>query len=386
MFKLYALALITSFAGVANAHFRLLYPEPRGPFVSDQEPNFCGGYTNVTPNRTAFPISGGFYSIRTGHGGTIGVMVSTVQNPNNFDNFSSASGEPQFVNAFQSSPDAGVLCFPLDFSQSNITGVRDGANVTVQVVVAGSDGSLYQCADLTLSSNATTSFTCANETTSSHDSGSNSSSTAGGSSDSSNNNSGLGRASTLSAYAAGAMAVVGIMAATTLNTMRLALQTLLFAALAGLASAHFQLQFPAPRGAFVEDQEPTFCGKHPHWFGVLVSTAANPTSFDNFSQALPFTQLTGEGAFCLPLNFATSNVTGLSEGQNVTIQIQFDGGDSPLFQCADVTLTNNASLSSVSCTNATQQGTNGGVSAHHDTLGITPMLLAVFLMISGWTL
>lgn len=75
---------------------------------------------------------------------TVGVMVSTVQNPNNFDNFSSASGEPQFVNAFQSSPDAGVLCFPLDFSQSNITGVRDGANVTVQVVVAGSDGSLYQ--------------------------------------------------------------------------------------------------------------------------------------------------------------------------------------------------------------------------------------------------
>ncbi len=66
--------------------------------------------------------------------------------------------------------------------------------------------------------------------------------------------------------------------------------------------------------------------------GVLVSTVANPTSFDNFSQALPFTQLTGEGAFCLPLNFATSNVTGLSEGQNVTIQIQFDGGDSPLFQ------------------------------------------------------
>lgn len=42
MFKLYALALIASFAGVANAHFRLLYPEPRGPFVSDQEPNFCG--------------------------------------------------------------------------------------------------------------------------------------------------------------------------------------------------------------------------------------------------------------------------------------------------------------------------------------------------------
>lgn len=49
------------------------------------------------------------------------------------------------------------------------------------------------------------------------------------------------------------------------HTMRLALQTLLFAALAGLASAHFQLQFPAPRGAFDEDQEPTFCGRLYHY-------------------------------------------------------------------------------------------------------------------------
>lgn len=29
---------------------------------------------------------------------------------------------------------------------------------------------------------------------------------------------------------------------------------------AGLAAAHFQMQFPIPRGPFVEDDEPTFCG------------------------------------------------------------------------------------------------------------------------------
>ncbi len=35
----------------------------------------------------------------------------------------------------------------------------------------------------------------------------------------------------------------------------------LFAAVfASVASAHFQLQFPDPRGAFNEDNEPTFCG------------------------------------------------------------------------------------------------------------------------------
>ena len=32
------------------------------------------------------------------------------------------------------------------------------------------------------------------------------------------------------------------------------------ATLFGAASAHFQLQYPLPRGPFVEDQEPTFCG------------------------------------------------------------------------------------------------------------------------------
>lgn len=36
--------------------------------------------------------------------------------------------------------------------------------------------------------------------------------------------------------------------------------TVVLAALLGTASAHFQLQFPPPRGPFVESKEPTFCG------------------------------------------------------------------------------------------------------------------------------
>lgn len=42
--------------------------------------------------------------------------------------------------------------------------------------------------------------------------------------------------------------------------MRFTTGTFLLAGLLTTVSAHFQLQFPAPRGAFVEDQEPTFCG------------------------------------------------------------------------------------------------------------------------------
>jgi hypothetical protein len=52
-----------------------------------------------------------------------------------------------------------------------------------------------------------------------------------------------------------------------------------------------------------------------------VSTDSNPNSFSKFSQVNSFFQLTGEGMFCIPLNLASSNVTGLHDGQNVTIQV-----------------------------------------------------------------
>ena len=33
---------ISSLAGLANAHFTISYPEPRGPFVDDAQTTFCG--------------------------------------------------------------------------------------------------------------------------------------------------------------------------------------------------------------------------------------------------------------------------------------------------------------------------------------------------------
>ncbi|KAF8203289.1 hypothetical protein BJ912DRAFT_943513 [Pholiota molesta] len=147
---------------------------------------------------------------------------------------------------------------------------------------------------------------------------------------------------------------------------------------AAAVNAHFQLQFPTPRGVFVEDQEPNFCdgylnavsnrsefplsggfftlnSEHPQWTaGVLISTLDNPQSFNNFSQVNGFFQDQGEGAFCIPLDFSKSNVTSLSSGQNVTIQIVFDGGDGQLYQCADLTLSDSFNIpSSVACSNAT---------------------------------
>ncbi|KAJ3571347.1 hypothetical protein NP233_g3816 [Leucocoprinus birnbaumii] len=146
-----------------------------------------------------------------------------------------------------------------------------------------------------------------------------------------------------------------------------------------VVNAHFQISFPPPRGRFVEDNEPNFCdgytnvttnrtqfpltggfitlnSEHPQWSAAFyISNSSNPNSFNDFTQVNSFFQVSGEGGFCIPLNFATSNFTGLQNGENVTIQMLFNGGDGNLFQCADVTLTdNNSSISSVSCSNATQ--------------------------------
>ncbi|THH27017.1 hypothetical protein EUX98_g7169 [Antrodiella citrinella] len=170
--------------------------------------------------------------------------------------------------------------------------------------------------------------------------------------------------------------------------------TAYFAGLLTVVSAHFQMQFPPPRGVFVEDEEPTFCdgyltaasnrsefpltggfislnSEHPNWtFGVLISTAANPTSFNNFTQARNFSSASGEGLFCIP--FDLSDIPGLTNGENVTIQSVFNGGDGTLYQCADLTLSNSFTIpSSVACTNASAASTSQ-TSASQTSSGSSP--------------
>ncbi|KAJ6627164.1 hypothetical protein B0H10DRAFT_2429495 [Mycena sp. CBHHK59/15] len=163
----------------------------------------------------------------------------------------------------------------------------------------------------------------------------------------------------------------------------LASTSLVLAGLAAIVNAHFQLQFPGPRGPFVEDDEPTFCdgydsattnrtvfplaggfftlnSEHTTWTaGVSLSTKEDPTSFQDFSTIIPFFQRSGEGVFCIPLDFSSTNATGLKDGLNVTLEIIFDGGDGELFQCADLTLSSTAKISST----VTCNGTAGDSSA-----------------------
>ncbi|KAJ6605122.1 hypothetical protein B0H10DRAFT_2076904 [Mycena sp. CBHHK59/15] len=169
-----SLLFTASLIAVANAHFQLQFPLPRGPFVEDDEPNFCDGYDSAVSNRTVFPLTGGFWSLNSEHTSwTAGVTLSTKADPANFEDFSTV------IPFFQASGE-GIFCFNLDFSKTNATGLKDGQNVTLEIVFDGGDGQLYQCADLTLSSTAKIASTVSCKNTTSTDSDSDSSAGASG--------------------------------------------------------------------------------------------------------------------------------------------------------------------------------------------------------------
>jgi len=146
-------ATLAGLVSVASAHFQLQYPLPRGVFVEDNEPGFCDGYTQAVSNRTVFPLSNGVISMNSEHPAwTVGVIISTAQNPTSFNDFNNSAPAVPF---FQTTGE-GIACFEIDLLNSGISGLVDGANITIEVVFDGGDGQLYQCADLTLSSNITT--------------------------------------------------------------------------------------------------------------------------------------------------------------------------------------------------------------------------------------
>nr|GAT58973.1 predicted protein [Mycena chlorophos] len=167
---------------------------------------------------------------------------------------------------------------------------------------------------------------------------------------------------------------------------------LVVASLLASASAHFQMQYPAPWGVFVEDNEPTFCdgyngpsqpptffplsggvislnSEHTNWVvAISITSKTDPTQFSDFapvtnvlstdptqfSDFAPVTNVlsaTGEGLFCLPFDLSKTNATGFVDGMNATIQVEFNGGDGNLFQCAEVTLTKE--VAQPGCSNGT---------------------------------
>jgi hypothetical protein len=174
-FNFYTFALLTSTITAVNAHFQLAFPPPRGLFDDDNEVNFCDNYVDAVSNRSEFPLKGGFVTLNSEHPKwSLGVLLSTVQDPTSFNNFTNSSGGQQLARNFSSFSGAGGFCIPLDLSNTGISGVSDGANVTIQLVYDGGDGNLYQCADLTLAQNFTipSNVSCSNSSSTSKSSAS----------------------------------------------------------------------------------------------------------------------------------------------------------------------------------------------------------------------
>lgn len=152
--SLVALAIASS----AAAHFELKYPTGRG-FVADKEPEpICGGFPDVSANRTEFPLKDGVVFVSSHHPhANLYVAITLAEAPTKFDEFNATTnpGQGGTVTPFFRVTNEGDLCWKTDISALKIEGAVDGAKATLQVIYDGGDGQLYQCADIILSANAT---------------------------------------------------------------------------------------------------------------------------------------------------------------------------------------------------------------------------------------
>ncbi|WWC66454.1 uncharacterized protein I206_100356 [Kwoniella pini CBS 10737] len=157
---------------------------------------------------------------------------------------------------------------------------------------------------------------------------------------------------------------------------------LAFSFVTSSALAHFTLDYPTSRG-FDDDNEPQYCGGFPNVASTrqpfplgqgpihidshhnlatvvaFISTSSNPTSFDDFNTTSNGTSIplassifqVKEGDSCFNVNLGNLGV-GLINGSQVTLQVQYDGGDGNLYQCTDLILIEGYSVpSNETCTN-----------------------------------
>ncbi|OJD35295.1 gpi anchored protein [Diplodia corticola] len=133
-----------SFSALTTAHFTLEWPPSRG-FDDDKEPSFpCGGFDNVSNNRTAFPLRGAApIQLKMGHTeANVQVLLAVGNDPGSaFDVVLRQTFRERGPDMFC----VGGVEVP---AGANLTA---GMNATIQVVTNGDpEGGLYQCADVTL--------------------------------------------------------------------------------------------------------------------------------------------------------------------------------------------------------------------------------------------
>ncbi|KAI5451298.1 hypothetical protein NCC49_001894 [Naganishia albida] len=146
-------------ASSAFAHYTLDFPTSRG-FVDEDEVKFCGGFNSPSTARTPFPLSGNAPVQWDSHHaiGTVGIYISTEENPTNWSDFSTTMAKNWFTGP------NGAACANIDMGMLNMN-LTNGSLVTIQMVANGGDGNLYQCADLVLIEGYSVpeNVTCAND-------------------------------------------------------------------------------------------------------------------------------------------------------------------------------------------------------------------------------
>lgn len=117
---------------------------------------------------------------------------------------------------------------------------------------------------------------------------------------------------------------------------------------------------------------------------INVVIGNNPTAADFTTAASTpanTTKVSHPGHSCLPLDLSTFK--GAANNTNATIQLVYNGGDSPLYQCADVVLvTTAASFNQSQCIedNGTKTGSNPSPTGSAGTTVQAKGSIAAFLV------
>ncbi|KAF9184675.1 hypothetical protein BGZ51_008642 [Haplosporangium sp. Z 767] len=179
----------------------------------------------------------------------------------------------------------------------------------------------------------------------------------------------------------------------------LSLATLLLCSSA--AMAHYTLDYPPTRG-LNEDQEPTApCGgfntagartQFPLTKGFVQINSGHARSevkvnvvYGNDPSVADFTTAAGTpaaslsvdhpGKVCVPVDLA--NFKGATDNTNATIQIVYNGGDSPLYQCTDVVLVTSAQgFDQTKCVNEQPASAAAVVSVKSAATAVVAVLMA----------
>jgi hypothetical protein len=157
------LPILLAGAQLANAHFGLTYPPWRADTLSEESEEIgysqwvwpCANVSENAGERTDWPVAGGAIELELHHEWTY--LYINLGLGNNVTNFN-ITLTPQLLNV----TGEGNYCIPsLGLPEGLVT---DGQNASIQVVTNGDSGSaLYNCADITLRTNAP-SHECTNST------------------------------------------------------------------------------------------------------------------------------------------------------------------------------------------------------------------------------